>query len=148
LLTDHGPSMGPYLRDVHQLAGALRQVAGVDGVETLATEGDPTTVQPLADDDADPDGRPYEPTPGRPVLVASDLGIGAPGAAGPRPWLELAARARAAGCPLIVLVPYPPHRWPAWAREHLTLVQWDRPTTAATARRAARRAATLAGVLP
>jgi hypothetical protein len=156
LLVDHGPSMGPYLRDLRLLTAALRQVAGADGVRVLATDGDPATVLPLAltsdEEDEDWEERPYEPPGGgRPVLVASDLGIAGAAAgsvAGPAAWLRLADRAREAGSPLVVLVPYPPARWPAWAAGRLTLVRWDRPTDAGQARRAARRALALAGVRP
>jgi hypothetical protein len=146
LLLDQGPSMGPWLRDLRLLAGALRQVAGADAVQVLATDGDLTAVQPLSED-AGP--RAYTPPGGgRPVLVASDLGIGGAGGVPPGRWLELARLTREAGCPLAVLVPYPPARWPAWARRRLTLVQWDRPTDAGQARRAARHAAARAGIRP
>src|SRR6266540_1490804 len=149
LLADQGPSMRPYLRDLRLLADALRQVAGADAVEVLAADGDLDAVVPLTGEGTGE--RPYAPPAGaRPVLLASDLGIGTPPDASPpvteERWLDLARLAREAGAPLVVLVPYPPTRWPAWTAGKLTLVHWDRPTDASQARRAARHAAARAGV--
>lgn len=125
LLVDHGPSMGPFRPDLRLLADALRRVAGQHAVSVHAFRGS------LAS---------YEPAPGRPILVATDLGIAPTGVAvRPTEWLALASRAKEVGSALIVLVPYPPSRWPTWAR-HLTVVHWDRPTTARHAQQAARRA--------
>ena len=74
------------------------------------------------------------------MLVISDLGIGGPvvnpGRARREEWLAVAARAHAAGCPLVALVPFAPHRWhPALARA-MVCIHWDRPTTAGVVRRA------------
>jgi hypothetical protein len=147
LLIDHGPSMSPFRRDLRLLADALRRVAGADAVEVLAFRGNLQEVVPLSGEDDEP--RPYTPAVGpRPILAATDLGIAATGAVTLRPadWLALASRAKGLGSPLVVLVPYPSARWPAWASTHLALVHWDRPTNAGHARRAARRAAGLAGL--
>jgi hypothetical protein len=126
LLVDHGPSMGPFRPDLRLLAAALRRVVGQNAVEVQAFRGSLASYEPASG--------------GRPILVATDLGI-APtgGAVRPAEWLALARRAKVVGSPLIVLVPYPPSRWPTWAR-HLTLVHWDRPTSARHAQQAARRA--------
>lgn len=147
LLVDYGPSMGPFRRDLRLLAEALRRVASSDAVEVLAFRANLQEVVPLSGEDDEP--RPYTPAGGsRPILVASDLGIAATGAITVRPvdWLALASHAKELGSPLVVLVPYPPARWPAWASTYLSLVHWDRPTNAGHARRAARRAAALAGL--
>lgn len=72
------------------------------------------------------------------MLLLTDLGIGRPQlSADPatvEEWLELAAVVRRAGCPLVALVPYGAHRWPAALRDAMTLVEWDRPTSAARVR--------------
>lgn len=145
LLVDHSPAMSPFRRDLRLLATAVRLVVGADAVEVLAFRDDLTDVMSLSGDDGE--RRRYTPLPGpRPILAATELGIaGAGGSARPAHWLALAEQARVAGSPLVVLVPYPPHRWPAWAGP-LTVVHWDRPTSAGQAQRAARRAAALAGV--
>jgi hypothetical protein len=134
LLVDRGPSMAPFRRDIGLLTAALRRVIGPDTVDVHNFRGDPGSALPPA-------------AGSRPILLASDLGIAATSAAaGPSAWLRLAAAAREAGSPLVVLLPYPSSRWPAWAAGHLSLMHWDRPTDAGRARRAARRAALLAGV--
>jgi hypothetical protein len=146
LLLDHGPSMGPFLADLPPLVDAVRRVAGAEAVEVFATMSGPAAAIAV---DGDETGGPVSPVPTgpRPLLLVSDLGIG-PGGPPPADWLELARAASAAGSPLVVLVPYPPARWPAWAVPRMALVHWDRPATATTAIRAARRAAQLAGARP
>jgi hypothetical protein len=47
---------------------------------------------------------------------------------------------KAAGCPLVVLVPYPPQRWPSGLSRAITLVQWDRSLDARRARSGMRHA--------
>jgi len=145
LLVDHGPSMGPFRRDLRLLADAVRLVVGADAVDVLALRDGPRTVLSLNDDDAE-DGPYPAPAGPRAVVAASDLGIGDPATTRPADWLWLAGVVRQAGSPLVVLVPYPQDRWPAWADGPLTLAQWDRTTDAGSALRAARRAASLAGV--
>jgi hypothetical protein len=140
LLLDDGPSMGPFRGDLWTLADAFRLVVGTSAVEELVCDGSPRTVV----DRLTGEERPYRPAGPRPVVVAGDLGVGDPGASRAThadDWLWLAETAHRAGSPLVVLTPYPPTRWPAWAAP-LTLIHWDRATDAATARRAARRAAT------
>jgi hypothetical protein len=135
LVVDHGPGMTPFRRDLRLLATALRHVIGADAVAEFAIYGDPGDLVPMSGDDHEPFARPGM---RRPILLASDLGI-AGAAAPPRAWLRAAASATEAGCPLVVLVPYPQVRWPRWAHR-LTIVRWDRPTDAGQARRAARTA--------
>ena len=148
LLLDTGRSMDPFRRDQRLLADALRLVVGSGAVEVLAVRGRLDTGRPVSGSNRAP-----VPLPGpgpRPILLASDLGVPRPGG-GPWPtrpsdWIRLAARAREAGSPLVVLNPYPPSRWPEWAVPALTVVHWDRPADAGQASRAARRAAALARI--
>lgn len=110
LLLDHGASMGPFRRDLRQLAVALRRVIGTDEVDALAIHDDLHTVTPLFfEEDPDDGPRAYRPASPRPVLLASDLGAGGPArTVRPAGWLAFAELVRGAGCPLVVLVPYPP----------------------------------------
>jgi hypothetical protein len=148
LLLDTGPSMDPFRRDQRLLADALRLVVGDDAVQVLAVRGRLHTGRPVSGGNRDPVRLPG-PGP-RPTLLASDLGTarqgGGPQLTRPSDWLGMAARAREAGSPLVVLNPYPPARWPEWAMPALTVVHWDRPADAGHARRAARRAAVLARI--
>jgi hypothetical protein len=140
LLVDHSPAMAPYAADAEALAREMAEVAGAPGMQVLAFSGSPTrgVFSALGEVEA------WRPPPrGTPVAVVSELGIGGPLVGGERgtrrEWLEVARRARVAGCPVVALVPFGPRRWdPALARA-MTLVHWDRPTTAGAVRRALRR---------
>jgi hypothetical protein len=80
------------------------------------------------------------------VLALTDLGIARPmfdaDWTDPEDWLELDRVLVRAGSPLIAFVPYPPSRWPPVLAAALTIVQWDRVTSAATVRGLLRPAAT------
>jgi hypothetical protein len=79
------------------------------------------------------------PAPGIPVVVLTDLGIaqphGAMAVAGAEEWREFASNVSRAQCPLLALVPYPARRWPAGLHRVMTILQWDRATTAAVVRK-------------
>lgn len=136
VLVDQGQGMQPFMRDLTAIQGEIRRVAGEHRARVLRFAG-----TPLRAAGAGPRGRwgEYLPPPrGTPVLLLTDLGIGRPQlSADPatvEEWLELAAVVRRAGCPLVALVPYGAHRWPAALRDAMTLVEWDRPTSAARVR--------------
>jgi len=150
VLVDQGEGMRPFTGDVRLLVEALRLVVGLDSVEAVAVTTGPGGLRAVRARDGDEPLAGVLPAAGRPILACTDLGIGhVPGLAGtvgPEGWLELAAAARTAGSPLVFLVPYPSARWPDWAaRARLTTVQWDRPTDAGRARRAAFRVAAHTG---
>jgi hypothetical protein len=160
LILDQGAGMRPFARDLGLLARSLRRIVGADAVDVLDASYRLDLVSRLDTDEdqiagtengADVERAYQPPARGRPVLLATDLGISA--TLGPAPArqpadvMRLAEAVRGAGCPFVVLVPYPPARWPAWAVGRLTLVHWDRPTVAGQALRAQRRAQAIAGVL-
>jgi hypothetical protein len=130
LLLDVSTAMMPFARDQEWLVQAMRRVVGLDGLRTLRFIGCPTrgAGQGVVDD-----WLPYQPpAAGTPILVCSDLGImrtwTTPEFAESSEWLDFAERVRRAECPLIVLVPYPPGRWPPALARMLLCVQWDRAT--------------------
>jgi hypothetical protein len=144
LLVDLSESMLPFRADLVALVARVRRVLGDDGLSVLRF-----AESPLAG--TGPGRRStwsrYEPPPTpRPVLVATDLGLT------PEPdldadlgvmdaradWIELAQLVRRAGCPLIVLVPYPRSRVPRELKRAMTVVEWDRTTTAAGVARVVR----------
>jgi hypothetical protein len=45
-------------------------------------------------------------------------------------WIEFSSKVRHAHCPLIALVPYKQSRWPTELLSYMTIIQWDRKTTA------------------
>jgi hypothetical protein len=143
---DLSESMLPFRADLVALVARVRRVLGDDGLSVLRF-----AESPMARAGAGPGRRPtwkrYEPPPTpRPVLVASDLGLTREPDSdldldvvdARADWLEFAQLVRRAGCPLVVLVPYPRSRVPRELRRAMTVVEWDRTTTAAGVARAVR----------
>lgn len=136
LLVDRSARMAPFAKDQAWLEWALHRVVGEDRVELRRFIGTPLHAA------ASPAGgyaaayRP--PVPGTPVLALTDLGIGRPmfdpDWREPDDWLAFAELLRRAGCPLLAFVPYPQSRWPRSLAQELTVIQWDRVTSAATVR--------------
>jgi hypothetical protein len=138
LLIDCGEAMQPFAADQAALRAALVSVAGRDRSDVLYFDGSPLWGAGTGSKDAWPEYR--TPAPGTPVVVLTDLGIGQPpgvaGLAGVSDWREFAGTLARARCPLLALVPYPPRRWPTALSRSMTIVQWDRATTASVIRRA------------
>jgi hypothetical protein len=133
VLVDLGEGMLPFLDDVRQLLSRVRAVAGA-GVTVLHFEGVP---QRGAGGGGRWCWRPYEellPAPGTVVLAVTDLGLGGGrlrrGTVRSGEWVALAGRLRGHGCPLRVVVPYPPARWPPGLRQEMGIIPWDRGTGA------------------
>lgn len=134
LLVDKSDSMVPFTRDQVWMQDEILRVVGKDKVNILRFVGCPlwgagtgyrktwTTYRP--------------PPPGTVVLLLSDLGISRPmfstNVASLSEWLDFASRVRRSFCPLVAFVPYSPSRWPRHLINVLTMVQWDRWTTAST----------------
>ena len=138
VLVDVSEGMAPFARDCWQLIDDLRSVVGHELVEVFYFKDCPVYG---VETEADARFVPLRPPPrATPVLLLSDLGIATPSfslrRATARDWLQLARELRLAACPLLALVPYPHHRWPRKLVKALTIIQWDRGTTAAGVRRA------------
>ena len=107
-------------------------VVGRDRVETLRFVGCPIRRAGSGPEDTWSDYSP--PLTGAPVLLLTDLGIGRPGFgyehADVHEWLEFAHRVKKAKSPLLAFVPYDESRWPTLLRSHMSIIQWDRNTTA------------------
>lgn len=148
VLIDRGRGLTLFERDQETLVSDLRDVVGTPNVSVLSFVGCPirgagkgprrcwTAYTP--------------PISGTPVLVLTDLGLATPlfddEPATVEEWLELALMMRRAGCPLVVLVPYPPKRWPAKLRDALLLLPWDRDVSVGNVRRrVGRRGLTIQG---
>ena len=142
VLVDLAPTMELFQNDIEHLMHGLRRVVGSDGVDEIRFRHHPD----------DPPGcglgpiwtwGPYRPPPppGRPVLVISDFGQIAGDKDSPR-WIRFARRLGAAGCPIVGLVPLPPRLWRRPVADAVSLVSWDRTTTAGTVAIAVHRAST------
>jgi hypothetical protein len=160
LLVDRGESLAPFWRDQDELVLRFRELLGRGRFELVEFRGIPVPA-PIAPTDVDPAEGTWErepgilvgpdsagdrgwraPRPGTPVLIVSDFGIGA------RPdheewvpvvrWRRFADELRAAGSPVLGLVPYASARWPAGLRSSIVCLPWSERTSAGTVRRAAR----------
>ena len=134
LLIDRSQAMMPFIRDQMRLHEEILAVVGPDRVEALRFVGCPTRRAGAGPEDTWSDYSP--PLTGAPVLLLTDLGIGRPGFgyeyAGVNEWVEFAHLVKKAKSPLIAFVPYDESRWPSLLRSHMSIIQWDRNTTAIT----------------
>lgn len=132
LLIDRSEAMVPFIRDQMILHEQIAATVGQDRVTTLRFVGCPTRSAgpgPAATWST------YEaPLNGGPVLLLTDLGVGKPALsderAGAEEWLDFVRIVKKAKCPLIAFVPYGESRWPQKLRGHMSIIQWDRNTTA------------------
>jgi hypothetical protein len=139
VLLDIGDSMTIFGRDQADLLQLTQRVLGSGCVSVYRFLGSPIrgvttyfSLEPQA----------YQPPPeGWPVVLLTDLGIGA-GMAAPttQEWRSFADIVRSAGCHLVALVPYPVARWPAGISSYMDVIQWDRRTSVRTIKRAIRHA--------
>jgi hypothetical protein len=138
LLIDRGEGMQPFAADQAALREALVRVVGRDRTEVLYFEGSPLWGAGIGPKDEWPEY--HTPTQGTPVVILTDLGIaqppGAAGFAGTSDWRQFAHVLSRAGCPLLALVPYASARWPSVLSKCMTMLHWDRATTASVVRRA------------
>lgn len=136
LLLDVSSAMVPFLEDLDDLADAIRTVVGHQGCEVFEFTGNPATAERWT---AAPQPRPWRPQPGRPIVLATDFGEGAPPAAQDRArlteWLAFERRTREAGSPVVAFVPYRRERWPRTVSRRVALIHWDPRTRASHVRR-------------
>lgn len=135
LLLDHAEGFTPFTADRERIVESIAEVAGASRVRVFRFRGCPLRqergIEPAA----------WRPPPrGTVVAVVTDLGIGGPplhrDRADRSEWLAFAAQVRRAGCPLVAFVPFPPVRWDRVLAHAMTIVHWDRDTTARALRRA------------
>jgi hypothetical protein len=135
VLVDQGEGMEPFAADQRGMVDLLRRLAGDALVEARKFYEVPGRDDPI---------HPWEPPPpGMPVLALTDLGLAGRVECGAAEvvagWQSAAAVLAARGSSLVALVPFPPGRWPEPLTACMRIVLWDKPTTAAHARRARRR---------
>ncbi|HYH79216.1 MAG TPA: hypothetical protein VEX86_05445 [Longimicrobium sp.] len=137
VLVDVAVAMDPYAADARSLVDAISEVVGRYRIQVFTFHHTPTLGVFALTGDAPLPWRP--PPAATPVVIVSDLGIGGPFVnperSRTREWLHLARRARAARCPIVALVPFPPHRWDPTLARSIVCLQWDRGTTAGAVRR-------------
>jgi hypothetical protein len=145
LLVDRAESLAPFGPDQDELILHLRGLLGRGRFELFEFRGIPMPepVAPMLNGPDSAGDRGWRaPRPGTPVLIVSDFGIGA------RPdheewvpvarWCRFADELRAAGSPVVGLVPYASARWPAGLRSSIVCLPWSERTSAGAVRRAVR----------
>ncbi len=137
VLADTGPGMAPFAPDVAQFIARLGMLVAPERIALLSFRGNP--MRGCSQGDGDP--APWQPPPaGTPVLLLTDLGLGArsqaPRGSSVDAWAEFTEAARAAGVSVRALVPYPRERWPQALAQRVRAVHWDRRTSAAVVQRA------------
>jgi hypothetical protein len=132
ILADTSGAMEPFARDVEDVIGHVRALAGVAGTQVLRFADVP--VRGAGPASRITWQRPYRPPrPGVRVLILSDLGAGGPALnpwrATEQEWRATLDTIRQRGCEPVALVPLPERYWPRWARGLLPMLTWDRGTT-------------------
>lgn len=136
LLIDVGPGIAPYRADRNWLVTMLADVVGRETMTVLRFAGCPTLG---AGRGARSSWREYEPpAAGVPVLVFSDVTAFSP-EIHTALWMEFADRVTRAGCHLVLVTPLTAASVPPPLRARVAVVQLDRRTVMAQARRAVAR---------
>lgn len=139
LLLDYSASMVPFWDDLTGLVDQVTRVVGADLTRVYSFDTGPLEARrwTLA---GEPE--PWRPD-GRPVLVATDLGI--QGRSTPTApdahWSRFADCCSAAGSPLLILIPWPEAQWPKRFPGRVALIHWGPRTTAGMVRHHCRGAA-------
>lgn len=137
VLIDAGLGLAPFRPDVDDLLARIGRVLIPEQARVRHFVGTPG--RGCVADGHDEIRRWSAPARATPILVVTDLGIGAPAGSRDRAavaeWLEFFDAAHIAGGPVTALVPYGPKRWPRRLAGAVRIVHWDRRTTAAAVRR-------------
>lgn len=133
LLIDVNKTMAPFVHDQFALVNAIERLVSAQNVEQLLFSVCPTRGAGLADEW--PWGAYIPPKhPGTLVMVITDLGVSRAGpgveTGGTDEWLRFAGMIRRDSCQLVTLVPFALKRVPVSLRRAMTVIPWDRSTTA------------------
>jgi hypothetical protein len=129
LCVDEAEGMNPFRHDVDALIRDLHRLFGRGRLSVARFADCPS--RGIRTDSGRID--PWQPPPaGTPVAVLSDVGISAARAAEAATgseWRTFARGLAAAGCPLVVLIPFAPSRWPAALARSAACLHWSERTT-------------------
>jgi len=136
IILDRREPLTPFFGDQTHLVNTIRRIAGNENISVVQFVNHPRWVFDIDKKQTAPYSFPVSPVP---ILLVSDLGIRVSTLAtdfvSPGEWVAFAQDATKAHCPVVALVPYPPHRWPAAVTEEIITLEWDRNTTAGAVRR-------------
>ena len=134
LLLDYSDNMVPFWEDLGALAGQLQAILGENDLRVFEFDRTPCNAERWTPPDRTERWRPQK---GRPVLVATDLGIVGrrrPPVVG-EGWRLFIDRCQEAGCPLLLLLPWQQRYWPKDLGRHPILLHWNPHTSAGLIRR-------------
>lgn len=133
LLMDTGESMMPFLEDLDDLADELTALVGKANYQSFEFDGDPNGAVGWTEGFNEVGWRPV---PNRPIVLATDFGIGAHTAAHKRvstqTWGQFLAQAGDHGSPVVAFVPYGRERWPRSLTRVAHFIHWDPHTRASS----------------
>ena len=137
VLVDRSETMLPFSKDQGWLEEEIQKVVGEGGAQVLYFDGRPTGKAGRGGKRRwEPYMERHLPGAGTVVLLLTDLGVGYPPSlampAGEHEWVAFAERLRRRGCPVVAFVPYAPERVPAALHRLMTIIQWDRSTSASS----------------
>jgi hypothetical protein len=140
ILVDLGRGMEPFVNDRQAILRQLQSILGRESLTIRYFRYAPLRGVSVA---AHKPEAPYaSPPPGTRVLLLSDMGLGGlPGdfrRSSRGEWESFKRLIERFDCQATALVPFPPHRWPAWLVRLFPLISWDRHTTAGEAARRVR----------
>jgi hypothetical protein len=131
LLMDTSEAMTAFLEDLDDLAKALTTIVGTHACDLFQFAGDPNHASRWSEGFREVR---WQPVSGRPIVLATDFGIGAPAAAQDRAglgdWRRFVQQTNEAGVPVVAFVPYGRDRWPKSLTRRIGFIQWDPRTRA------------------
>jgi hypothetical protein len=135
LLLDYHDALMPWWDDMQSLIQQFHQVLGEELCPVYEFENSPVSAFRWTENGEIP----WQPIAGKPVIIASDLGVIQPPRSTPRAgkadWLELIKSCNQSRTPVIVLSPLHPQRCPYELDRIVTLIHWHPATTASLIRR-------------
>ncbi len=138
ILVDVSENMKMFFRDIWDLVGTIKSVAGSDELDVFLFRGIPPHG---LEKENSYEIIPYQlPLPGTLIVIVSNFCI--PNSlntiieATQGQWVSYLSFLKESGYDVRAFVPFPPARWPLELKKQLVLVHWNRSTTANTVRRA------------
>ena len=135
LLLDYNEALMPWWDDMQSLILQFHQLLGEDLCPVYEFDSSPSDAVRWTESGAIK----WEPVAGKPVIIASDLGVIQPPRSAPRTgkaaWFEFVKKCGRHNVPVIVLSPLHPQRCPKGLDRIISLIHWNRATTAAIIKR-------------
>lgn len=131
LLLDYHEALMPWWEDMQSLIRQFHRVLGEEQCPVYEFDHSPSTAFRWTEKGE----LPWQPVPGKPVVIATDLGVLQATRGAPRPgrsdWVQFIKTCGQTRSPVIVCSPLHPRRCPYGLDRIVTLIHWHPATTAA-----------------